>query len=270
MRRQRPGTARAARVSQPWLQEAIGTAEWGGTPLSPLLEEAGVPDGTVEVLFTGLDRGIDGGIEQAYQRSLTLDEAMRDDVLLACEMNGQPLPAQHGFPLRLVVPGWYGMTSVKWLERIAFLDRPFDGYQQAHSYRLRRSEDDEGEPLTRMRAAGADGAAGRAGLPFAAALRRAGAVRDRGPGVVGGRADPAVEVSTDGGESPTRGGGRGRRVAGRVDELAVRLGRDGRRARPRVPRPGRGGQRTAVGAAWNVGGYANNAVQRVPVLVRRS
>ena len=118
-------------VSQPWLLEAVGTGRWTGTPLRPLLEEAGVGDGAVEVLFTGLDRGVEGGEEQQFQRSLPLDEALGDDVLLAYDLNGAPLPPQHGFPLRLLVPGWYGMTNVKWLDRIEVLDRPFDGYQQA-------------------------------------------------------------------------------------------------------------------------------------------
>src|SRR5262245_60401828 len=94
-------------VSQPWLYEAIGTARWRGTPLRPLLEEAGI-DGAVEVVFHGLDRGIEGGEPQHYARSLPLAEALRDEVLLAYDMNGAPLPPQHGFPLRLVVPGWYG------------------------------------------------------------------------------------------------------------------------------------------------------------------
>ena len=71
-------------------------------------------------------------------------------MLLAYAMNGQPLPPQHGFPLRLVVPGWYGMTSVKWLERIALLDTPFEGYQQARGYRLRQTPDEIGEPVSRM------------------------------------------------------------------------------------------------------------------------
>ncbi|HET6662727.1 MAG TPA: molybdopterin-dependent oxidoreductase [Acidimicrobiales bacterium] len=102
-------------LSQPWLEEAVGNAEWTGTPLAPLLEEAGVEDTAVEVLFTGLDRGIQGEAEHAYERSLPVDEALRPDVLLAYEVNGQPLPPQHGFPLRLIVPGWYGMTLVKWL-----------------------------------------------------------------------------------------------------------------------------------------------------------
>ena len=102
-------------MSQPWLLEAVGNAEWTGVPLRGLLEEAGVDEGAVEVLFRGLDRGMEGGEEQGYERSLPLEEALPEDVLLAYEMNGAPLPPQHGFPLRLVVPGWYGMASVKWL-----------------------------------------------------------------------------------------------------------------------------------------------------------
>ena len=89
-------------------------------------------------------------VEQSYERSLTVREALGVEVLLAWEMNGAPLPPQHGFPLRLVVPGWYGMTSVKWLERITVVAEPFEGYQQTHAYRLRTDEEDEGEALARM------------------------------------------------------------------------------------------------------------------------
>jgi len=112
-------------VSQPWLQEAVGTARWRGTPLRPLFREAGLEDGAVEVAFAGLDQGVEGGEEQRFERSLPLTDAMRPDVLLAYEMNGLPLPPQHGFPLRLLVPGWYGMASVKWLSEITVLDRAF-------------------------------------------------------------------------------------------------------------------------------------------------
>ena len=136
--------------SQPWLHEAVGTGAWRGVRLRDVLDEAGVRDGAVEVVFTGLDRGLEEEVEQNYQRSLPLSEAMRDEVLLAYELNGVPLPPQHGFPLRLLVPGWYGMTSVKWLARIDVVDRPFEGFQMAKRYRLQRDEDDEGEPLTRM------------------------------------------------------------------------------------------------------------------------
>ena len=122
--------------SQPWLAEAVGTAEWTGTPLAPLLEEAGVRADAVEVVFTGLDRGIQGDVEHDYARSLPLDEALRDDMLLAYEVNGQPLPPQHGYPLRLVVPGWYGMTHVKWLRSIDVVGEPFLGWQQELAYRI--------------------------------------------------------------------------------------------------------------------------------------
>ena len=137
-------------VSQPWLLEAVGTGRWRGVRLCDLLDRAGVEPDTVEVLFSGLDRGIENGEEQFFQRSLTLADAREPDVLLAYELNRTPLPPQHGFPLRLLVPGWYGMTNVKWLTRVTLLDEPFTGYQQARGYRLRQREDEEGEPLSRI------------------------------------------------------------------------------------------------------------------------
>jgi sulfane dehydrogenase subunit SoxC len=137
-------------LSQPWLGEAVGTAEWTGTPLGPILDEAGATGDEAQVVFTGLDMGVQGGIEQLYERSLPLADAQRDEVLLAYAINGQALPPQHGFPLRLIVPGWYGMTSVKWLRSITLIDGPFDGYQQARAYHFRRLEGDAGEPVTRM------------------------------------------------------------------------------------------------------------------------
>src|SRR5438046_2299412 len=137
-------------MSQPWLAEAVGTAEWTGTPLAPILEEAGVLDGAHDVVFTGLDRGVQGGVDQYYERSLSLTDAMRDEVLLVYAINGLPLPPQHGFPLRLIVPGWYGMTHVKWLRSVTVTDRAFDGYQQAAAYHYRTVEGDLGVPVTRM------------------------------------------------------------------------------------------------------------------------
>jgi len=134
-------------MSQPWLCEAVGTAEWTGTPLAPILEEAGVLDGAVDVVFTGLDRGVQGGVDQHYERSLSLEEAMRAEVLLAYAINGRPLPPQHGFPLRLIVPGWYGMAHVKWLRAITVIDQPFAGYQQARAYHHRMSDGDSGAPV---------------------------------------------------------------------------------------------------------------------------
>ncbi len=137
-------------MSQPWLTEAVGTAEWTGTPLKSLLDEAEPLDAGGEVVFTGADRGIQGDIEQQYERSLPLAEANRDEVLLAYAINGQALPPQHGFPLRLIVPGWYGMAHVKWLRGITLVANGFGGYQQATAYHYRLGDDDSGVPVRRM------------------------------------------------------------------------------------------------------------------------
>jgi DMSO/TMAO reductase YedYZ molybdopterin-dependent catalytic subunit len=138
-------------LSNPWLYEAIGTAEWTGTPLGPLLDEAGLQAGATELVFSGSDRGIQGGIPHDFQRSLSIEEARRPDVMLVYAMNGQPLQPQHGYPLRLIVPGWYGMASVKWLRSIEAIDHPFEGYQQARTYRYKVDADDPGEPVSRIR-----------------------------------------------------------------------------------------------------------------------
>jgi DMSO/TMAO reductase YedYZ molybdopterin-dependent catalytic subunit len=137
-------------MSQPWLSEAVGTAEWTGTPLGPILAEAGLGESAREVVFTGIDRGVQGGIDQLYERSLPLAEAQRPEVMLVHAINGQALPPQHGFPVRLIVPGWYGMTHVKWLRSITVTDAEFEGYQQARAYHYRVSDLGAGEPVTRM------------------------------------------------------------------------------------------------------------------------
>ena len=137
--------------SQPWHHEAVGTAEWTGTPLKGLLEQAGISDGAVDVVFYGADRGFGGGKEHDYGRSLSPAQAGEDDILVVWAMNGAPLPPQHGFPLRLVVPGWYGMASVKWLNRVEVIDRAFDGHQQVGTYVYRSNAEDPGTPVTTMR-----------------------------------------------------------------------------------------------------------------------
>jgi sulfane dehydrogenase subunit SoxC len=254
-------------VSQPWLHEAVGTGRWRGTPLRPLLEEAGIGD-SVEVVFRGLDRGIEGGNEpEPYARSLPLAEALRDEVLLAYELNGAPLPPQHGFPLRLVVPGWYGMTNVKWLASIELVREPFAGFQQAKAYRLRRDRDDEGTPVERMqpRALMAP-----PGIPEFFSRAR---TLDAGPCVLEGRAWSGlapvarVDVSTDGGETWTAAELRDAlgRWAWRGWTFAWQATPGGHtllcRARDEA------GNEQPLEAEWNAGGYANNGVQRVAVTV---
>ncbi len=137
--------------SVPWLEEGVSTAEWTGVPLAMLLDRAQPREEARHIVFRGADRGFDRGVEHDFARSLSLAEAMREDVLVAYAMQGAPLAPQHGAPLRLVVPRWYGMASVKWLCAIEAIDRPFEGLQQARSYHFRRESGEPGEPCTLMR-----------------------------------------------------------------------------------------------------------------------
>jgi DMSO/TMAO reductase YedYZ molybdopterin-dependent catalytic subunit len=134
-------------VYVPWFSEAIGVFEYTGTPLGPLLEEAGLLDDAVEVVFTGHDEGIDLGVRHHFERALPIDEAKAAGVILAWDANGGPLPPAHGFPLRLVVPSWYGMASVKWLKSITVINHPFQGVQQKLVYRLTFTNSDPGRPV---------------------------------------------------------------------------------------------------------------------------
>jgi DMSO/TMAO reductase YedYZ molybdopterin-dependent catalytic subunit len=100
-------------------------------------------------VFTGHDQGYDLGVHHAFERALPLEEAMASEVILAWEANGQPLLPAHGFPLRLIVPTWYGMASVKWLKAITVIDHPFQGVQQTQVYRQTFSASDTGRPIQR-------------------------------------------------------------------------------------------------------------------------
>ena len=137
--------------SVPWLEEGVSTADWTGVPLAALLQQAALSPLAKEIVFHGADRGFDAGVEHHFARSLAVPQAMSDEVLVAYAMNGVPLPPQHGAPLRLVVPRWYGMASVKWLQAIEAIDCPFDGFQQERGYHFRRRADEKGEPCTLMR-----------------------------------------------------------------------------------------------------------------------
>jgi sulfane dehydrogenase subunit SoxC len=252
-------------VSQPWLTEAVGTAEWAGAALRPLLDDAGPVPGATEVLFSALDRGVEGGVPQWYERSLPIGEAELG--LLAYEMNGAPLPPQHGYPLRLVVPGWYGMQNVKWLTRITVLEEPFTGFQNAVGYRMYSPDGVPGEPITRMQPRSL---MVPPGVPeFMTRERRL----EPGPVTLTGRAWSGraeierVEVSTDGGDTFA------------AAELDAPLGPHAWRGwrfdwdapvgehvlRSRATDAA--GNTQPLEPPWNLKGYANNASERIRVVV---
>ncbi len=255
-------------VSQPWLLEAVGTARWRGVPVSAILAEAGVRDEAVEAVFTGLDRGVEGEEEQAYARSLPVGALLEGDALLAFEVNGVPLPPQHGFPLRLVVPGWYGMTSVKWLARIAVVGEPFDGYQMRNSYRVRHEDDEGGDPVTTIVPRSLMVPPGIPEFMTRSRVLPAGPCELVGRAWSGGAEIVGVDVSVDGGTTweaaalvPSTLGRRAWRAwsytwdATPGEHVLCCRARDGSGAEQPLDPP------------WNLGGYLNNAVQRVSVTV---
>ncbi|MFU8871186.1 sulfite oxidase [Micromonospora sp. SL4-19] len=255
-------------VSQPWLVEAVGNAEWTGTPLAPLLREAGLSADAVDVVFTGADHGVERGVEQDYQRALPVADALREEVLLAYEMNGAPLLPQHGAPLRLIVPGWYGMAHVKWLRNIQVSTEPFDGYQNAVAYRLRQDADDPGVPVTRIEPRALVRPPGFPDFMSRTRVLRPGRCTVDGRAWSGHAPVTAVEVTFDGGttwvpatlEEPTGGAWAWRRWH---VEWHPTPGRHVLSARA-VDASGR---TQPVEQPWNRGGFANNLVQRVEVMV---
>lgn len=121
-----------------WELGAVSHAVWTGVPLRYVLSVASIQSNAIEVIFEGQDIGPRTDLPGTftYARSLPLHKALHPDTMLAIYMNGKPLPFRHGFPLRLIVPGWYGMASVKWLRRIIVSDRPFNGPFQTRDYVL--------------------------------------------------------------------------------------------------------------------------------------
>jgi sulfane dehydrogenase subunit SoxC len=252
--------------SVPWVEEGVSTAEWTGIPLAPLLERAGIEADARDIVFRGLDRGFDNGVEHDFARSLSPADAAGDGVLLAYAMNGAPLPPQHGAPLRLVVPRWYGMASVKWLHAIEVIDRPFDGLQQASSYHFRKAPGQKGEPCTLMRV---NSLMVPPGIPDFYSRRR---IVQAGRVPIIGRAwsgtGPVVRVEfADNGvwrdaaveTPPAPHAWQGWRIEWEAapgdHELTCRATDAQGRQQPLEP-------------PWDLSGFGNNGIQRVPVAVR--
>ncbi len=144
--------------SNPGFAGAIGNVRWTGTSLASLLEDSDPLKRGIEVVFFGADEKVEKIREKDYSqnfaRSLSMKDAMRDDILLAYEMNGEPLSPDHGAPLRLIVPGWFGIAWVKWLQRIEILDRRYMSKYMAREYVTIRGEEKDGKTIWRETSVG--------------------------------------------------------------------------------------------------------------------
>jgi DMSO/TMAO reductase YedYZ molybdopterin-dependent catalytic subunit len=181
----------------------IGNARWAGTSLAPLLKESGLKVTAREIVFFSVDKGTEeithGGapetVEQHFARSLAIEDAMRPEVMLAYEMDASPLPHPHGAPVRLIVPGWYGVANVKWLDHIHAQESRFMGRFMARDYVTLRGDDAGGETVwnetsvSRTRLKSAIGRITRSGATLKAT----------GFALTDGTPLKTVEVSVDGG-----------------------------------------------------------------------
>ena len=183
----------------PFLIGAIGNATWAGTPLAPLLRRAGWQPRGTEVIFWGADGGPGSvgdppaPVVEQFARSMSLGDALDPAILLCYEMNGAPLPASHGFPVRLLAPGWYGIANVKWLRRIEIAATRHEGRFMARDYVTQRKIEQDGLASVRFTSVG------RALLKSAPARVVRGARGYRVEGVAWGAPIDRVEVRTDGG-----------------------------------------------------------------------
>jgi DMSO/TMAO reductase YedYZ molybdopterin-dependent catalytic subunit len=252
-------------VNMPWGVEAIGTAEWTGVPLRHVIDRAALRPDALELVFSAPDEGRQHGIDHAYQRSLAIADATRPEVLLAWAMNGRPLEPQHGAPLRLIVPGWYGMASVKWVTNITAVAEPFRGPQQALSYVIKTHPADAGEPVRRIRVRAVMTPPGRPEFPSLERFAKAGPILLFGRAWSGESAVERVVVGVDGTWteaelSPSVGPFAWRswtfdwQATPGSHELSCRATDAMGRSQPLEP-------------AWNEGGYANNMVQTVRLYV---
>jgi len=180
-----------------WGAGAIAHAEWSGVPLHAVLERATLKPETRELVFYGADQGIEGGHNVTFARALPLAKALHPDTLLAMHMNGEPLEPSHGFPVRLLVPGWYGVASVKWLTRIEAASQPFEGFFQTYKYTVRR-QDATGIQTVSVQTMAVKSEIVR---PREGETLGLGAQRIFGLAWAGEESVARVEVSTDGGQS---------------------------------------------------------------------
>lgn len=247
-----------------WNLGAVSTAEWTGVPLMEILERAGVRSAAREVLFRGADGGAVEGHAQPtrFERSLPWDQARDTDALLAYAMNGEPLPVQHGFPLRLIVPRWYAVASVKWLTEIELIDQPFAGLYQLNKYWYEWERDGHAvrEPVTlqRVRALITD--------PGPDADVSRGELAIRGVAWSGAAPIERVEVSVGHGWREANLVGTRARHSWQWWELITRVEEPGPLTL-RARATDLAGRTQPEHAQWNRLGYGNNSVQQVGIRV---
>ncbi len=246
-----------------WGYGAVGNARWRGARLATVLEHAGVGPEARHAWFEAADRAPLPGVPP-FLRSIPIGKAM-DDTLLVWSMNGAPLPRLHGGPVRVIVPGWYGMASTKWVTRIRLEAEPSDNHFMARGYRYAYPGEDPANaaPVETMRVKSL------ITWPLEGARIRPGAVSVLGFAWAGPAGLERVEVSDDGGASwaPARFTGPAEPLAWRRWQAEVTLARRGSVTLMARATDG-AGESQPLEARPNAGGYGNNSIHRVTIDVR--
>jgi sulfite oxidase len=255
----------------PWGPEPASTGRWTGVALHDVLRAVGVDDRARYVELIGLDDVEREGRRFGFGGSIDLAKAVSAEVLLASELNGAPLAAAHGFPLRAVVPGWIGARSVKWLGRITLSAEPSPNYFQSRAYRVQR-EVDPRDPRDVSAGVALTGVPVNAVIiePAADQIVAAGRVGVRGWAMgSAGRPLRRVELSTDGGRCwiPAQITAHGPAWTWAFWEAALELAAGPCTLVARATDAAGRRQPATVGETWNVKGYNNNAWHRVTVRV---
>jgi DMSO/TMAO reductase YedYZ molybdopterin-dependent catalytic subunit len=243
-----------------WGLGAVSTAEWTGVPLAEVLSQAGVDHTAREIVMRGADASADPSRHpNRFERSIALEDARSTPVLLAYAMNGAPLPEEHGYPVRAIVPGWYAVNSVKWLSEIEVIANAFDGYYQTtrYVYEWKRDGTVVTEPVGRQRV--------RSLITHPADGDAVDAARIEVHGLAWSGTSPIarVEVSVNGGDwLPARMLGRPTRYCWQQWELTTQTAqRDDISIRARAT--DQAGRAQPERGQWNRLGYGNNAIQTV-------
>lgn len=245
-------------VGEAWRTGAVATAVWTGVPLKTLLDRAGVKKHALEVLFEGAD----GDDQNAYARALPIDKARHPDTLLAIAMNGAPLSRAHGAPVRLIVPGWYGMASVKWVRQLTVLQKPFSGHFQTDKYVYDPADGRRSTPVREMKVKSF------ISTPAESSTVEAGTVTLKGFAWSGAAKISRVEVAVGGGDAwtPATLGTDLGPWAWRPFSIDVKLPPGRHALRCRATDEAKNTQPNA--SEWNRLGYGNNGVRTMLIDAR--
>ncbi|HCP24781.1 MAG: sulfite oxidase [SAR202 cluster bacterium] len=252
-----------------WDNGGLGAATWKGVPVKDVLEKAGLKSSATDVLFEGSDSGTEphSGGPLNYAMSVPLEKLLDPDTILAYQINGETLPKDHGFPIRLLVPGWYGMASVKWLDKITVLDHPNGGFHEM-DYRIYPAADDKND--TSIQRVTTLKVKSLIGSPSRGDILKPGPHKIKGVAWSGDGHITKVEISTDDCRSWHEAkleepNGNYTWQHFEYDWNAVSVGHSLLRCRATDS----AGNVQPMLATWNFRGYQVNSIHSVPITVRR-